>query len=48
VDAASYDGGPLESVGVLGLAYFLLWSLAIGVSLFAARRRDDLPVPSMR
>jgi hypothetical protein len=38
VDAASYDGGPLEAVGILGLAYFLLWSLAVGISLFAGRR----------
>lgn len=38
VDAASYDGGPFEAVGVLGLAYFLLWSLAVGISLFADRR----------
>ncbi|MGH8890082.1 MAG: hypothetical protein ACRDV3_10065 [Acidothermaceae bacterium] len=33
VDAASYDGGPLASVGILGLAYFLLWSLATAVHL---------------
>lgn len=38
VDAASYDGGPFEAIGVVGLAYFLLWSLAIGVSLFAGLR----------
>lgn len=43
VDAASYDGGPLEAVGILGLAYFLLWSLAVGISLFAGRRPARTP-----
>lgn len=43
VDAASYDGGPLEAVGILGLAYFLLWSLAIGISLLAAQRPGRTP-----
>lgn len=38
LDAASYDGGPLEPVGFLGLLYFLLWSLATGISLAASRR----------
>lgn len=38
LDAVSYDGGPFEAVGILGLAYFLLWSLAVGISLFAGRR----------
>ena len=33
VDAVSYDGGPLEAVGLLGLAYFLAWSLLMGVRL---------------
>lgn len=33
LDALSYDGGPLETLGILGLAYFLLWSLAVGISL---------------
>lgn len=37
LDCASYDGGPFESVGILGLGYFLLWSLAVGVSLLARR-----------
>lgn len=37
VDAGSYDGGPLESVGLLGLAYFLAWSLLIGVRLSLSR-----------
>lgn len=33
VDAASYRGGPLEAVGLAGLAYFLLWSLLVGAWL---------------
>lgn len=40
VDAASYDGGPLESVGMLGLVYFLAWSLIIGVRLHLAHPVD--------
>jgi hypothetical protein len=36
LDAGSYDGGPLEAVGVLGLAYFLLWGLLAGVLLHRA------------
>ena len=27
VDALSYDGGPFAAVGILGLAYFLVWTL---------------------
>jgi hypothetical protein len=38
-DAASYDGGPLESLGLAGLAWFLLWSLVTGVVL-ATRRQE--------
>lgn len=34
LDAGSYDGGPLESIGLLGLAYFLAWSLLVGVRLW--------------
>lgn len=33
LDAASYHGGPLEAVGLAGLAYFLLWSLLVGAWL---------------
>lgn len=33
LDAASYDGGPLESLGMLGLVYFLAWSLLTAVRL---------------
>lgn len=32
-DAASYDGGPLQALGLVGLAWFLLWSLVTGVLL---------------
>lgn len=38
LDAASYDGGPLEFVGLLGLAYFLAWSLLVGVRLWLDAR----------
>jgi hypothetical protein len=40
VDAASYDGGPIESVGMLGLLFFLAWSLLVGVQLHRAHRSD--------
>jgi hypothetical protein len=30
--------GPLESVGLLGLAYFLAWSLLVGVRLWLDAR----------
>lgn len=43
-DAASYDGGPLESLGLIGLAYFLLWSLVTGV-LLATRRHEPSGTP---
>ena len=33
VDSASYQGGPLESVALVGLVYFLTWSLLAGVQL---------------
>lgn len=33
LDAASYDGGPFEPLGLLGLAYFLGWALIVGVRL---------------
>lgn len=36
LDAGSYDGGPLEAVGLLGLVYFLLWALLAGVLLHRA------------
>lgn len=38
LDAGSYDGGPLEAVGLLGLAYFLAWSLLVGVRLWLDAR----------
>lgn len=37
LDALSYDGGPLAAVGLVGLAYFLVWSLVVGVQLAAGR-----------
>lgn len=33
LDAASFSGSPFESVGVLGLAYFLVWAIAAGTTL---------------
>lgn len=36
LDAGSYDGGPLEAVGFLGLIYFLLWALLAGALLHRA------------
>jgi hypothetical protein len=39
LDTASYDGGPLEPVGFIGLVYFLAWSLLIGVRLTAGGRK---------
>lgn len=33
VDSASYDGGPFEAVGLIGLGYFLAWSLLTSVRL---------------
>ena len=36
LDALSYRGGPLAAVGLIGLLYFLLWSLLGGLLL--ARR----------
>ena len=41
LDALSYDGGPLEAVGILGLAFFLVWSLAAGVSIGAGRSGES-------
>lgn len=46
MDAASYDGGPLEAVGLLGLFYFLAWSLVTGVRLHLVARQDVEPAPS--
>lgn len=36
LDAASYDGGPFAALSLLGLAYFLVWSLVTGVRLYLA------------
>lgn len=47
VDSASYDGGPFEPVGFIGLVYFLAWALVAGVQLFKAQRTmpDDAGLP---
>jgi hypothetical protein len=36
LDAVSYDGGPFESIAMLGLVYFLAWGLLAGVRLYLA------------
>lgn len=33
LDAASISGSPFEAIGILGLVYFLVWSLATGATL---------------
>jgi hypothetical protein len=33
VDAGSYAGGPLEAIGLIGLLYFLAWSLLVSIRL---------------
>ncbi len=38
VDAGSYDGGPLEAIGLLGLVYFLAWGLLTGAQLYKSER----------
>jgi hypothetical protein len=34
IDCLSYDGGPFQAVGLLGLLYFLAWALITGVRLY--------------
>lgn len=47
LDAGSYDGGPLASIGLLGLLYFVAWSLLTGVQLSRAyRTRVPHPMPA--
>lgn len=38
VDAFDFAGGPLASLGILGLAYFLVWALAASIALSRADR----------
>jgi hypothetical protein len=51
LDAVSYDGGPFEAVGFLGLLYFLGWGLLTGVRLYLNQRTTPIasthPEPSM-
>lgn len=42
IDSGSYDGGPLEFVGLLGLVYFLSWGLLVGVRLYLSAAREEL------
>ncbi len=46
IDAASFSGSPFEPIGVLGLAYFLIWSLATGTALLR-RSVDELRQTSL-
>lgn len=43
LDAGSYEGGPLESLGLVGLVYFLAWSLLVGVSLMVRTTQQSAP-----
>jgi hypothetical protein len=48
VDSASYQGGPLEPVALVGLVYFLAWSLLAGVQLTrptAGERQHETDLP---
>lgn len=40
LDAVSSSGSPLEPVEILGLAYFLVWSLATGATLLRPATAD--------
>jgi hypothetical protein len=46
VDAVSYDSGPLEFFGIVGLAYFLIWSLLTAVTLIYTATRDSKTLDS--
>lgn len=41
LDAASFDGGPFEAVGLIGLFYFLAWTLLVGVQLAVQDRSPE-------
>jgi hypothetical protein len=43
IDAASFSGSPFESVGILGLAYFLIWGLASGTALLRRSAEESQP-----
>ncbi len=52
IDAVSYDGGPLEAFGLIGLFFFLAWSLVVSLRLLvatstesASRREHALVLP---
>lgn len=46
LDAASFSGSPFEPVGILGLAYFLIWSLATGTAMLT-RSVEEPRQPSL-
>lgn len=41
LDTLSYDGGPVESVGILGLLYLLAWALLVGIRLYLNPQHDE-------
>jgi len=47
LDAASYDGGPLAAVGIIGLAYFLIWSLTTAAYLIRTATAVGSSAPAM-
>jgi len=46
VDAVSYDGGPLEAFGLIGLFFFLAWSLLVGLRLVVTPAAHAPSVPA--
>lgn len=43
LDAASYDGGPLETVGFLGVVYFLIWTAVTSIALLGKLASHETP-----
>jgi hypothetical protein len=41
IGTLSYDGGPVESVGILGLLYLLAWALLVGIRLYLNPQHDE-------
>jgi hypothetical protein len=44
LDSLSYDGGPFEAIGLLGLLYFLAWSLIAGIRLYIAAGAEGVTI----
>jgi hypothetical protein len=43
LDSLSYDGGPVEPVGIIGLLYLLAWALLVGIRLYLNPQRAEAP-----